>query len=350
VKKTISRFRERTRKVAVAAVALLVVGSASPAGAEEFTTDSADFKGARLTVARAPGALACPDAARVKAALDPLDIVRTSEDALVVRIEIRLHGDGFGAFVTVSGEQSGVRELLAPGPGCEKLENDLNASLALLLDQRGAPVEPAPAAPPPPPSPAPPPEPPPPAASPPPLPLRRPTPVSDSALRFHADAEISGALWIAGTLAPAFAASFWLEGENESVAVTAFTTLDETSRAAPGSVSVRLTGAYLRGCRRILGTRSGWNARVCAAAAAAVLRGHAEDYVRTTPAAYRPWYAAGAGLAAGGPVRGRVGWTAAVTGLAPLHRESFSVAPLGTVFQTPYVGFFAGAGASVSIQ
>jgi hypothetical protein len=299
--------------VAALGVGLILAGAPRRAAAQQFLTDSAEFAGARLTVTRAPGALDCPDAVRVTEALRPLDIVRTREDALEVHIELRPTEDGFAALITVSGEHSGMRDLRSPGPGCAKLEADLTATLA---------------------------------ARPSPKPIEAP----HSTFTWRVEAGAGAAILLVGTPTPALAGSFWADTERLSAAATVFSTADQASTLGPGTVDVRLTGGTLRGCLLLLGARTRWNGRLCAAAALAALRGEATGYVTTTATRYRPWYAVGTGVVVGGRFDRRFGWFVDGTALAPLHRESFSVTPLGTAFQTPYAGIFANLGVSMSID
>ncbi len=334
---------------------LIVAGTPGLALAEEFSTDSAEFSGARLTVTRALGAGSCPGAARITEGLRPLGIVRPREDALDVRIELRPTPEGFAALITVSGEHAGIRDLRSPGPDCSGLEADLTASLALLLDQRaesGAPAEPpkpvpsaARAAPPPR------------VTKPPPAPRRKSgraaaskPPDSTATLHFSAAGGAGAAILLVGTVAPAFAASGWMDAGSFSAGATLFSTLDESSALGTGRVDVRLTGGHVRGCASLFGERASVNARFCAGAALAALRGQAKGYVTVTDAAYRPWYALGTGAVLGGPIAQRLGWNVDATVLLPLHRESFSVRPAGAAFQTPYGGVLTVFALTVAID
>jgi hypothetical protein len=96
-----------------------------------------DLPGARLEVARGPGAQSCPDAAGLTDTLrERLGPSASIEGApVVIEVEIQSTGEGFAATVRASGGKRGVRTLSANGPGCEGLSEALVVSLLVLLDR-----------------------------------------------------------------------------------------------------------------------------------------------------------------------------------------------------------------------
>ncbi len=310
----------------------------------QTSSDSAEIGAARLAVSRAPGAEECPGAPALRAELEPLGIDAASVEPADIHVEIRPLDDGFGAYVSVTGADGGVRALEAKGPGCARLKADLLAALALLLDRRrltaaavGAAVAPPPSPPAPPPSASATPVTSEPPAEPPPAP-----PKTTSSI--HGRAALGGgvALALVGSPAAYVDAGFWLEGQALSLGLRAFSTVDVSSELGSGAVDVRLTGGRLDGCLSLFGSARNVEGRLCATAALASLRGEASGYAATLPTAARPWYALGLAGLVGGTVTGPLTWTVDASVLVPLHRESFSIAPLGPAFETPYAGGMLG--------
>jgi len=340
----------RTRKFTSALATLLALSACLSAHAAEVTTDSVAIGAARLAVRREPDAAECPGADAIAAALRPLGIDGASAAALEITVSIAPSGSGFAALVTVSGQNGGVRALRADGPGCARLSADLEATLALLLDQRqrtDAPPAPATSATP---------EVPPPAkpAAPPasPAPAKKPSPAKKSSpSALHGRAELGAGATIALVAHPTayFDAAFWLEHRDFSAALQLFSTTSSNAELGPGGVHVLLMGGVLKGCLPVFGTLGRFEGSLCVAGAVAALRGEATGYVITEPAAYRPWYALGGAVVFGAPIARKFSWKADATLLAPLHHESFVVGPLGTAFETPFVGALVGARLGMSI-
>jgi hypothetical protein len=337
----------RTRNSTSALAALAALLASLSAHAAEVATDSVEIGPARLFVRRAPEAAECPGAELLAAELQPLGIDGTTAAAKEITVAITPSDAGFTALVTVSGENGGVRDLRAEGPGCTRLTADLEATLALLLDKKqqtearnapatpAAPVtataKPAPPAPP---------------------PAKKPTSAKKgNASALHGRAELGAGAAIALVAHPTayFDAAVWLEHPDFSAALQLFSTTSSTAELAPGTVHVLLLGGVLKGCLPIFGAHGRLEGSVCVAGAVAALRGEAAGYVVSEPAAYRPWYALGAAGTLGGPIARKFSWKVDATLLAPLHHESFVIGPLGTAFETPVVGALAGVRFGMSI-
>jgi hypothetical protein len=279
-----------------------------------------DLPGARLEVARGPGAQSCPDAAgltdTLRERLGPSATIEGSP--VVIEVEIQSTDEGFAATVRASGGKRGGRTLRADGPGCDGLSAALVVSLLVLLDRDPEHPERAPGA-------------------------RRPSGPDLSfwvggggALTDNLPKGLSGALigeagtrygphalWLGAVFAPERKIDF-----------------------DPGRVWVSANGGQLRACTLLLGS-STLRAEGCVVGLLLALRGEADGYAddRST---VRPWWLAGAGaeliflpapsLAAG--LSGRL--------LIAPKKEVFSIEGRGDAYDTkPVVGWL---GASLSAK
>jgi hypothetical protein len=156
----------------------------------------------------------------------------------------------------------------------------------------------------------------------------------------------SGSRWIFGAgsglaaaivrpAAPAFLADAALERSPLSLAIGAFWIPQQWLGLAPGAVEVQLIAGTVRGCASAwTETRLGVCGRVLAGALQADAIGFDAHAQRT-----RPWFAAGLEVFVDGPLPGALfRYRAAVGAIAPLRAEAFSVAGVGSAYDTPALG------------
>lgn len=128
--------------VRAALASCLVMLGAARARAEPVTGS--------LTVERAPGAEACPDAQAIGAEVESLAgaAILSGPDPRDVTVELRIAPSprgGFSATIVLGGKRSGERSLEDVGPGCDVLARGIAVTLAILLAaEPGAPARPGP--------------------------------------------------------------------------------------------------------------------------------------------------------------------------------------------------------------
>jgi hypothetical protein len=355
---SISRFHSaRGARARARAFALAALGAtaATNAGAAE---DSTELAGATLRVTRGPGAESCADARALGGRLVPLlDPSPRSGSPLAIDVALEHSGDEWVADVTVRGSAEGVRRLRAPGPDCAELERRLTALLAIVLDRPVAGGEPPASGPEPgdattaPVSK--------PAA---PVPTAKPVPASESAPAVArakpsaGSASISGfanggaglTVGVAGKPLVWIFASLGVERSPWQVSLTGFTSFDSSEEHGIGAVDVRWSGGLVRPCLQVLDVGP-VRAFGCGALMVAALRGEASGYRIVDGAAYRPYYAAGAGALGVTELGSGLRLSLEASVLAPLVRESFSIRNAGVAFETPRAGGWFGASLGAQI-
>jgi hypothetical protein len=271
-----------------------------------------DVPGARLEVARDPGARSCPDAAGLTDTLRERlgSSARVEGAPVVIEVEIQSAGEGFAATVRASGGKRGVRRLSADGPGCDGLSEALVVSLLVLLDRDPEHPQLAPRA-------------------------RTPSGPELSfwvgvggALTYNLPERLSGAL-IGEAGARYGPHALWLGG--------VFTPEREIN-FFQGRVLVNANGGQIRACTRLFGSNS-LRADGCAVGLLLALHGEADRYT-DNGSKLRPWWLAGAG---GDLAFLPVSWLAAGLSsrllIAP-KREVFSIRGRGDAYETkPVVGW-----------
>jgi hypothetical protein len=362
---SISRFHS-ARGARARAWTLAVLGSTGAAVAAP-AEDLAEVAGATLSVTRNPGAESCPDARALSDRLAPLLGPDSRNAPLAVDVAFEHAGSEWVADVVVRGSAEGMRRLRAPGPGCGELARRLTALLVIVLDRPAAAAEPAPRPESRAPAVAPVPKPAAPAPAPQPLPARespavvvRAGPVEDSGTESR-QAEpdppsISGFVnggmgltaGVAGRPLAWIFARFGVERDAWQVSLTGFTSFESTEPLAPGAVDVRWTGGLVRPCVRALEVGP-VRALGCGALMVAALSGEAHGYAIVDGSAYRPYYAAGAGVIGVARVGSRLRLSLEASLLAPLVRESFSIRGAGVAFETPRAGGWFGASMGMQI-
>lgn len=292
--------------------------------------DTVQVLGAKLRVERAEGSEDCAGATELGERVVPLANRSAVPPPLEVDIFVRRDGEGFAADIEARGAKRGTRSLRSSGPSCDELEKSLVTALALLLDDSApAAVEPA--------------------ATTAPSVAQEPKEASEANPWF-----LSAGGGIAFGLATDPLALGWLgfEGGTDRIGLGlgAFATPNASEELAPGAVEVRWLGGFARGCFALVGTRATLQVSTCLVGAAAALRGEAIGY-EAVATEVRPWYALGLEQAVSGPIGGGdFGWFLAFSVMVPLASESFSVAGLGTAFETPPASIWARLGASFRLK
>jgi hypothetical protein len=305
--------------------------------------------GSELVVQRSETTESCPTeeqvAQAVRAELGP-EVVEG------LRVEVSFeHRDGaHEAQVRVSGARSGLRRLRAEGADCAALGEVLTVTLALILDPHAEFVaDEEPSVPPPPLRGVPPAESQP--APLPPLPAAPPQPApapGERELRLRVLAGFAAAAGIAPGMSPGAGLALRLEGAQASLELGGAWFRTEELAHGPGEVEVGLVAGQLLACvdpelwDRV---RAGGCLAFVAGALSAAGRGYAVEHERT-----RPLTAAGIGGRLTLPVFREARAALRVEWLAPLHRESFSVAGVeGHAFRTSPTGVWLGGELDVPI-
>jgi hypothetical protein len=135
--------------------------------------------------------------------------------------------------------------------------------------------------------------------------------------------------------APAFFADAALERSRFSLAVGALWIPPQRLGLAPGAVEVELAAGSVRGCAHAwTETRVGVCGRVLAGAFQAGASGFDANTQKT-----RPWLAAGLEVFVDGPLPvALLRYRAAAGAIVPLHAQAFTVAGVGSAYDTPALG------------
>lgn len=269
-------------------------------------------------------------------------------------VQIYKSAEGFTAVIQASGK---TRTLSDKGATCGGLSAALSVSIAVLLDTEPLPPEPDP----PPPAPAP--APPPPAIATTPAPITTPPPLPiderPSDVRRFRVAIAASPMVTTGLLRPfagGLAADLEFRFGRFSIAGGVIALPGQTIDFPPGTVDLSLTSGTLRGCVAPVsiggsptpGEDESLRFALCVDAMAGAIHGAGQGY-RPDRASTLPWAAAGASALFAQRIVGPLSWSARVSLVIPLLRQSFFVDDVGTAFQPASVGGALDAGLRVSI-
>ncbi|HVJ20937.1 MAG TPA: hypothetical protein VM686_36255 [Polyangiaceae bacterium] len=207
---------------------------------------------------------------------------------------------------------------------CAPLARAVTVTIAILAeDQAAQEVAPAPSQ-----NPAAPAEPAPPAAKAKPVPVKQAEP--DLGVWIAAGGGATAG-WIS-PVAPAFTLGVALDSKLLRQAVRVMLTTEQNFDLYPGRVVVQAWLASMLSCLRLAHDENG--AAFCAAFDAGMLSGRAEGFAESTPST-RSYEAVGLELQASSQISKRVRLSAALAGLVPFTRESFSVTGRGFAYVPP---------------
>jgi hypothetical protein len=292
--------------------------------------DEVQVLGAKLRVERAEGTEDCAGATELAERVVPLANRSAVPPPLEVDVAVRRDGEGFAADIEARGAKRGTRSFRSSDPSCDELEKSLVTALALLLDDSAsAPVEPA--------------------ATAEPNIAQEPKEATEEHPWFLA---AGGGIAFGLATDPLGVGWLGVDGGTDRIGfgVAAFATPNASEALAPGAVEVRWLGGLARGCFALAGTRATVQLSTCLVGAAAALRGQAVGY-EEVGTEVRPWYALGLEQTLSGSVGGGdFGWFLAFSVMVPLASESFSVAGVGTAFETPPASIWARLGASFRLK
>jgi hypothetical protein len=338
-------FGSRAPRHMAACVALFAALGARRAAATEFP-------GARLEVSRHPGAEACPDAEQLAAELSQRLGPRNSANSELLLLSVELDGstEAYVAKVHVDGRKHGERTLRAAGPTCDSLRDALVVTLLVLLDEERSEALDAPTT----------------------APSRTTAPSNPPESRLttvpavpsrESPATAPDERTIPGERHPS-PATLWLaagggvthglpEGWSGallfdlSVRFRAFEVsaggvwapAEHITSGAKGEeikTTVRASGGRVRGCYAWhSATTSGPRVLGCATTLLAALTGSATGGgLVNTEDVLRPWWLAGASFETTLPVTKGIDAGISLTGLASLHKEVFTIAPLAAPYET----------------
>lgn len=274
---------------------------------------------AEVTVAREDAA-ECPDAAELRRLAASSRVPSAAPPTHAYRVSFE-RADRVHRAEVVDETASRTRSLEDKGPGCAALGQAVAVVLATMWgserDEAAAapPVAPAPVAP------------------------------VDRPVRLPASRSI-GSRWIFGAgsglaaaivrpAAPAVLADAALERSPLSLAIGALWIPRQRVGLASGTVEVELAAGTVGGCAFAwTETRLGVCGRVLAGALLAGASGFDANLRKT-----RPWFAAGLEVFVDGPLPvALLRYRAAAGPIVPLHAEAFSVAGVGSAYDTPAVG------------
>jgi hypothetical protein len=309
-----------------------------------------------VVVHRTDDAADCPDATALAAQVaaqmkrPALSPARDAPPGRGLDVQIYKSEEGFTAVVQASGR---TRKLSDKGTTCGGLAAALAVSIAVMLDAEPLPPEPEP--PPPPPAPEP-----PKVVTPTPEPARAPPPTDfrpSDVRRFRVALAASPVVTI-GILRPfagGVAADVEIRFGRFSIAAGSLALPGQTIDFAPGTVTLSLTAAALRGCvapvsvaAAAFGEEETLRFALCVDALAGAIRGVGQGYAPDRTSTL-PWAAGGASALFTQRIYGPLAWTARVSLVIPFLRQSFFVDNVGTAFQPASVGGALDGGLKVSI-
>jgi hypothetical protein len=320
----------RQESPALRAFALFFLVCLSPAQA-------ADFAGGTLTVGRDAETADCPDETALGAATLALGRPPAERtEGVAVTVVFQRDAFGYGAIVTTTGSQAGVRELRKPGPSCAILAEAVSVVLAVLFDL--APPEeprvddtPAPA--------------PPPAPAPAPLsrldarapsaPPREPARRRPSELSVGIGAHGAAGYGLLGA-APVGAVTGAIRGGIGRWELGAGV-LGAPNRAVEhigGAVYVSVVAGRLVGCGWLLAARLRPDLAFCAGLLLGRLRARGDGFDDDAPVVHDAWFAAEAAAAGRFPLTANVALRLGISLIVPSRSQRYTVAGGGTAFQS----------------
>ncbi len=297
---------------------------------------ASEVSGVTLVLTRAPAAEDCADEAAL--ATEVRERLGTAGDRghkpAVVEVRVTREAYDYGATIRVEGENAGVRVLRAVGPTCKPLYDALLVALLVLLDanaqaesQPAPPLAPALA---------------PALAGPPPLPFARP---STPEIWFAAGSAATHGLPLG--LGVALLGDLQVRIHRWTLGAGAYWAPERSVALSPGDVRVRAWGGDMQVCYTVTPRPSWIRASACALGVLSMLHGSGNGF-DTTEAQDRPWAMGGAGADLEFRVASRVAFGVRAAALLTVHREAFSVDPLGTAFETDL--FVARLGADLRVR
>jgi hypothetical protein len=323
----------RKKLPALLAFSLLFWGGGGP-------LQAAELAGGTLTVVRDAEAADCPDdAALANATLSLGTPPAERAEGIAVRVVFQRDAFGYGALVTTTGSQAGVREIRKPGPTCAPAAEAVSVVLAVLFDL--APLEEGGvAAPPPAPAPSPaPPKPrldarPAPRPSPP-APRPAAPPDAGPALRVGIGAQAGLSYGLLGA-APVVAVSGALRASIGRWELGAGA-LGAPNRAVDylgRAVYVSVVAGRLAGCGWLFPSRDRPDVALCAGALLGRLRARGDGFDRDAPVAADLWLAYEAGAVGRLPLTQNIALRLGISVLVPSRSQSYEVAGAGTAFES----------------
>jgi hypothetical protein len=290
-----------------------------------------------LAVARDAETADCPDEAALGLATLALGTPpATRAEGVNVSVVFQRDAFGYGALVTTTGSQGGVREIRKQGPTCAALAEAVAVVLAVLFDlapPEQAPVagSPAPLAPPEPP------QAPPPKATPAPRPPPREAPPRAPARELSVGIGAQGGITY-GLLgaAPAFAVSGALRGGigRWELSAGALWAPNRTVEYLGGVVHVSVLAGRLGGCAWLLPSRARPDLALCAGVLLGRVRGLGEGFDEPRPAANDLWFAAEAGASARFPLVSKLALRLGISLVVPSRTQRFTVARADVAYRS----------------
>lgn len=305
--------------------------------------------GGALVVQRAPEASDCPDAPALAAMIarltskapEPADVAPAGAERFDV--EFSRGATRYRVVVRTRGSRAGVRTLDDPGATCASLAEATALTIAVIVDPEGVKLA----------EPATPPEAaqaplPPVAETQAPPPAAVPPPPAAFRWAIGVEARVGAAIAILREVAPTGTLAVELRPSSiVSVEVGALFIPSQSLALERGSVDVWLLAGAANAC--VWPYAEAARVGACIGLAAGTVRADGRGYP-TESGASRPWLAANAALAAGGPIAWRVGWTGRAGVVVPTRRESFGIEGAGVAYEAPSVGGLVAAGLTMSIR
>jgi hypothetical protein len=294
---------------------------------------AAEFAGGTLTVARDTESADCPDEAALAISTLSLGTPPAERtEGVAVSVVFQRDAFGYGAIITTTGSQAGVRELRKPGPSCAALAEAVSVVLAVLFDL--APLEQPPKVLPiasPPPEAAPSPVLPPPRA--PERPPSRPEPARPRTFGRSVGVGVQGA------------GSYGLLGAAPVLAVAGAVRVSsgrwELGAGALGApkraveyigrvVYVSVVAGRLVGCGWLFSSRSRPDVGFCAGMLLGRMRARGDGFDDDAPVARATWFAAEAAAAGRLPLTANLAVRLGISLVVPSRSQRYTVTMAGT--------------------
>jgi hypothetical protein len=294
----------------------------------EGSAQAAGFAGGTLTVVRDAETADCPDEATLAAATLALGRSPASQtQGIAVSVVFQRDAFGYGAIVTTTGTQSGVRELRKPGPSCATLAEAVRVVLAVLFDL-APPEQPAawdgPAGPPPPrPGPVPPPTSNGPEQR---VPRQEPATVRGPRVTVGVGAQGAGGYGLLGA-APVGAVTGAVRvgiGRWE-LGAGALGAPNRAVEYIDGVVYVSMVAGRLVGCGWLFSSRTRPHLGFCGGVLLGRMRARGNGFDLDAPVATDAWFAAEAGVAARMPLTANLAFRFGISLIVPSRSQRYTV-------------------------
>jgi hypothetical protein len=266
-------------------------------------------------------AAGCPDADELRRLATAARVPSATPPAHAYRVSFE-RSDGVYRAHVVDETARRTRSLEDKGPGCAPLGQAMAVVLATMWGSERDETASLPAAPPAPVVPVD-------------RAVSRPTPRSTTGARWILGAGAGLSAAIVRPAAPVLLVDAALDRSPLAIGIGGFWIPPQRLGLAPGAVDVQLAAATVRGCAFAwTETRLGVCGCVLAGALQAVASGFDTNTQKT-----RPWLAAGLEAFVDGPLPvALLRYRAAAGAIVPLHAEAFSVAGVGSAYDTPALG------------